>query len=1195
MRCTSASDCWAVGQQNGALTLTEHWNGLALSIVASPNSSATFNPLYGLACPDPAYCWAVGISYSSPGAYSTLAERWNGSVWTIFASPNPGDQQGLFAVACVSTSDCWAVGFYSIGSSNGQTLIEHWNGSTWSVVSSPNNSAMSHELHAVTCVSSSDCWATGHYYTFNNVYQTLIEHWNGSTWSIVSSPNTSATETNLLYGVTCASTSDCWTVGNGPTQTLIEHWNGSAWSIVSSANNGPSLLSGVSCPSAVDCWAVGSGSSQTLIEHWNGAAWSIVSSPNTSDQFNFLGGGVTCVSASECWAVGHHYSTGGTAQTLVLRYSGPPPPPTLFPVNTIDDHNDGVCNVTDCTLREAITAANAHVGETLVQVNFVSGLTGVIQLTAALPSLAANITIQGPGANLLTVRRNTGGNYRIFNVNSGVNVNLNDLTIANGNLPGGFGGGIFNAGNLTLLNATVAGNTANGGGNGGGIYSSSVLTINNCTISGNSVSSIAGAGSGGGVYNFGGTLAVINSTVSGNTAVGPGGNSDSGGGIITNVGVVTLTNATISGNTADFGGGVWNLNGGTVRVANTLIALNNSPSGPDIDGTFISDGHNLIGNNSGGTGFTNGVNGDQVGVADPKLGALSDNGGRTSTIALLAGSPAIDAGDDARSPLRDQRGYIRAGTSDVGAFEFGGFLPTFTVTTSDDHNDGVCDTADCTLREAITTANTRTDETLVLVNFVPGLTGVIQLTAALPSLAANITVQGPGTNLLTVRRNTGGNYRVFTVNSGVVVNLNDLTIANGNLPGGSGGGINNAGTLTLLNATVSGNTANTGGNGGAIFNSSGLTIKSCTISGNSVSSSIGAGSGGGIYNSGGTLNVINSSLSGNTAVGPGGNSDSGGAIITNVGRVTLTNATITGNTADFGGGVWNLNGGTVHSGNTIIALNTAPIARDVDGVFISDGHNLIGNNNGSSGFTNGVNGDQVGVIDPKLGALGDNGGRTFTIALLAGSPAIDAGDDARAPLLDQRNYSRTAVSDVGAFEFNGVAPPAPQILSAGSGKVHGNAGSFDLDLPASGNAGVECRSGGAGGNHQVVITFAGPATVGGLSITSSDGLATATASLNGAVLTLTLSAVANAQTLGITLTGVSVGSTYGNVFLSMGVLLGDTTGDGAVNSGDIAQTKSRSGQIVDFTNFRSDVTVDGALNSGDIALVKSTSGTALPP
>src|SRR5262249_14807472 len=148
------------------------------------------------------------------------------------------------------------------------TLIEHWDGATWSVVNSPNRTAIQNFLTGVACVSASDCWAVGAYRNGSMsqaVFETLIEHWDGTSWSIIQSPNANAAKDNRLFGVTCASTTDCWSVGqyrdstdsSQPLQTLIEHWDGTSWSIVTSPNDVASLLSGVACTSASDCWAIG--------------------------------------------------------------------------------------------------------------------------------------------------------------------------------------------------------------------------------------------------------------------------------------------------------------------------------------------------------------------------------------------------------------------------------------------------------------------------------------------------------------------------------------------------------------------------------------------------------------------------------------------------------------------------------------------------------------------------------------------------------------------------------------------------------------------------------------------------------------------------------------------------------------------------------------------------------------------------
>jgi predicted outer membrane repeat protein len=228
------------------------------------------------------------------------------------------------------------------------------------------------------------------------------------------------------------------------------------------------------------------------------------------------------------------------------------------------------------------------------------------------------------------------------------------------------GGGIA-AGMVTLSNCTVSGNTASAG-QGGGI-SAGVSTLVNTTVNGNTAGT-----DGGGVS--GDVQTLTNSTVSGNTASGRG------GGLY--VGNVTLLNVTITGNSAQSGGGVSLVTTKISNIRNTIVARNTVVSmglGPDLSGTFTSGGHNLIGDGSGATGFTNGVKNDQVGSTanpiDPLLGPLANNGGFTKTQALLSGSPAIDQGDNMAAPTVDQRGVSRPRDGnrdrvrivDIGAFE----------------------------------------------------------------------------------------------------------------------------------------------------------------------------------------------------------------------------------------------------------------------------------------------------------------------------------------------------------------------------------------------------------------------------------------------------------------------------------------------------------------------------------------------
>lgn len=307
-----------------------------------------------------------------------------------------------------------------------------------------------------------------------------------------------------------------------------------------------------------------------------------------------------------------------------------------------------------------------------------------ISLSGGQITIGKNLTIEGQGADLLTVRNTAAASStsRVFNLNSGVNATISGLTISGGNVSSGFGGGILYGTNstVTVTNSTISGNSASGGA---GISNSSggTLTVTNSTISGNSAGNLGG----GGIFSGSGVLNVTNSTISGNMS------TDSGGGGIINGGTGTVTNSTISNNSTSGGadgGGI--RNAGTVNSRNSIIAGNTASSGaPDFFGTLTSQGHNLIGNTSGMSGTV----ATDITNVNPLLGPLANNGGPTQTMALLPGSPAINAGDncvldDTCTPAlgfsltTDQRdaGFSRiVGTNvDIGAFESRGFTITAT-------------------------------------------------------------------------------------------------------------------------------------------------------------------------------------------------------------------------------------------------------------------------------------------------------------------------------------------------------------------------------------------------------------------------------------------------------------------------------------------------------------------------------------
>jgi hypothetical protein len=291
--------------------------GPAWVVVKSPNVDATHNYLLGVAVVGASDVWAVGAHYDFDTARNqTLVEHWDGASWSVVpsANANTGSNQ-LNDIAVVSANDVWAVGSYDTGNFTYQTLVEHWNGTSWSVVSSPNAGTISNQLAGVAAVSTNDVWAVGYSYN-GSADQTLIEHWNGTSWSVVASPSPGTS--SQLDGVAVVSANDVWAVGyrdnGGIGETLIERWDGASWSVVPSPNVGTSgnQLVGVAAISANDVWAVGSyntGASnfvyQTLIEHWDGTSWSVVASPNPNPYNNYLKG-VAVVSANDVWAVGDY-------------------------------------------------------------------------------------------------------------------------------------------------------------------------------------------------------------------------------------------------------------------------------------------------------------------------------------------------------------------------------------------------------------------------------------------------------------------------------------------------------------------------------------------------------------------------------------------------------------------------------------------------------------------------------------------------------------------------------------------------------------------------------------------------------------------------------------------------------------------------------------------------------------------------
>ncbi len=362
----------------------------AWSVVSSPNVGTSSNYLNGVAVVLANDVWAVGYYYNGSGISQTLVEHWNGTSWLVVSSPNVGTSSNyLYGVAAVSTNDVWAVGNHSNCCGPGQTLIEHWNGTSWSVVSGPTRTTYDY-LYGIAALSTNDVWAVGKQQD-SNTPRTLVEHWNGTSWSVVPSPNV-GTSYNVLSGVAAVSTNDVWAVGyygSGVVdQTLVEHWNGTSWLVVSSPNGASdsnNYLDGIAVVSANDVWAVGdyccnANGGTTLAEHWDGTSWSVVPSPNVGTSYNYLYG-VAMVSANDVWAVGY-YGPLGAYQTLVEHYTSPCTTPTAIINGHLTWQGITQPNITNTQVTGTLTLCNAPAPPTYT---FTTNSTGNFTITTGLP------------------------------------------------------------------------------------------------------------------------------------------------------------------------------------------------------------------------------------------------------------------------------------------------------------------------------------------------------------------------------------------------------------------------------------------------------------------------------------------------------------------------------------------------------------------------------------------------------------------------------------------------------------------------------------------------------------------------------------------------------------------------------------------------------------------------------------------
>jgi hypothetical protein len=694
---------------------------------------------------------------------------------------------------------------------------------------------------------------------------------------------------------------------------------------------------------------------------------------------------------------------------------------------------------------------------------------------------------------------------------------LFDCTVNGNSTKYGGGGGVASYGTLTVSGCTVSGNSTDHSNSGGGLLLGGTTTVSDCTISGNS------AGQGGGIcvltnsqFNYYGAATLTNCTVSGNTA-------NSGGGLENFGSPLTLTNCTVSDNTISGysgGGGLAysyfnnSVKDGKTTLTNTIVAGNTGATGADdiSHETTVSGNNNLIGTGGSG-GLTDGQDGNIVLTSLSALGLapLGFYGGPTQTMALLTGSPALGQGTIVKGVKTDQRGFPLDKPVDIGAFQGEALM---VESTSGGVNTNL---AQLTLAGAVSLADASQGGASPNVDifFDPTVFATMQtitLTGSALELSdtdATTTILGPAAG---VTISGGGQSGVFQVDDGVTASLSGLTITGGESQ--NGGGVLNYGTITLSGCTVSGNSVKY--DGGGVLNYGTITLSDCTVSGNSAGAQ-----GAGLASRGGTTTLNACTISGNSSAQSGGgilvlsapqqklygtatltnctvsgNSAEKGAGLGNVySAMTLTNCTVSGNTASFsggGGGLNNTPGASGHTStttlyNTILADNTGPGGADdispgstVSGSTVSGSYNLIGTG-GSGGLTDGQDGNII-LTSPGglgLGLLGSNGGPTQTMALLPGSPALEAGSIDFIPsdvTTDQRgsDYPRivNGTVDIGAVEFSGSADESQTIsFSALAGQIYGATAPVNLTATASSNLPVS------------FAIISGPATISGSTLT----------------------------------------------------------------------------------------------------------------
>jgi hypothetical protein len=324
---SSASDIWAVGQS------TIHFNGTEWTAYPAPDILGNnLSLLWAVVDFSPTDAWAIGNAGTITESESQVIEHWNGTAWSLFPGPifASGDTGSLYAMAATSADNIWALGALNLDGDGVEAVFEHWNGSAWTATT---NVSLPWAFESASADAPNDIWAVGE--------GPFSVHYDGTSWTSVSTPRV-GNGPSMLHGVAALAPDNVWAVGyssasdEAPMETLIEHYDGTSWSVVPSPNVGPNSkyqsnkLWGVTAVSANDIWAYGeylaasgSGDQSTLLLHWNGTSWSLAACPDPitgsgTVQGDILWGGVVTGPGS-VWIVG---AEDVGIETLVLHTTG---------------------------------------------------------------------------------------------------------------------------------------------------------------------------------------------------------------------------------------------------------------------------------------------------------------------------------------------------------------------------------------------------------------------------------------------------------------------------------------------------------------------------------------------------------------------------------------------------------------------------------------------------------------------------------------------------------------------------------------------------------------------------------------------------------------------------------------------------------------------------------------------------------